>query len=180
MKDVDVIVVGGGIAGCLVAFELRSNGKSVLLFDSHTSPGSSSIAAGSINPITGRRFVKSWNIDELIKWANLLYTKLEDYYGERLFHKQKVVRGIKKVAMLNDWSVRLAEPSYSDYIGKESMACPIGIIDRYVQCVEINGGGRVDFQKVMSLVKGELDKMDALRSSTFDYGLLVHSDNEVL
>lgn len=59
MKEVEFIIVGAGIAGALMACEVIRRGHSCVVFDDPDSSGSSDVAAGSINPITGRFFVKS-------------------------------------------------------------------------------------------------------------------------
>jgi len=45
MKEVNFLIVGGGIAGCLMAFELMERGQSVAMIDDANRPGSSMIAA---------------------------------------------------------------------------------------------------------------------------------------
>ncbi|MFT5168556.1 MAG: glycine oxidase, partial [Saprospiraceae bacterium] len=59
-KEVDYLIIGQGLAGSLLAYQLLERGKTVQIIDNHHNGASSSIAAGIINPITGRRFAKSW------------------------------------------------------------------------------------------------------------------------
>jgi len=68
-----IIVVGAGIAGSLLTLELVDRGCDVTLFDDPDHPGCSHIAAGMINPITGRKFVKSWNIEVLLEKVKEIY-----------------------------------------------------------------------------------------------------------
>jgi len=65
-KIIDYIIVGQGLAGSLLAYELMQEGKLVCIVDEHHLGAASAVAAGIINPITGRRFAKSWRIDELL------------------------------------------------------------------------------------------------------------------
>ncbi len=61
------IIVGQGLAGSLLAHSLRKAGKSVLIVDSFKPNSSSRVAAGLINPVTGRRMVKTWQADTLLQ-----------------------------------------------------------------------------------------------------------------
>ena len=49
----DYIIVGGGLAGMLVAWELFERGKSFLIYVDDA-PASSKVAAGTWNPVTFR------------------------------------------------------------------------------------------------------------------------------
>ena len=62
MREFDFIVVGQGIAGTLMAWNLHLAGKKVLIIDDHHSGSSSLVAAGIVNPITGKNYVTSWRI----------------------------------------------------------------------------------------------------------------------
>ncbi len=72
------ILVGQGLAGTLLAFELFRLGQTVLVFDDPEQPKASSVAAGIINPVIFRRMTKSWRIDEAFPQLKLTYHSLED------------------------------------------------------------------------------------------------------
>lgn len=57
------LIVGQGIAGSVLAWTLLQRGAKVQLADPKLRSSSSRVAAGIINPVTGKRFVKSWNFD---------------------------------------------------------------------------------------------------------------------
>ncbi len=54
----DFLIVGQGLAGSLLAWELMQRGAKVLIVDNGM-PNASQVAAGLINPITGMRFAKT-------------------------------------------------------------------------------------------------------------------------
>ncbi len=74
------------------------------------------MAAGIINPITGRRFVKSWRIDELLPEARRLYGELEAELGIKVWYDLPLVRTLFNRGDENDWLVRSADPGYADYM----------------------------------------------------------------
>ena len=59
--EINYLIVGGGIAGSLLAYNLYKAGKQVRLIQTSMKGEASSVSAGLINPITGKRFVKTWN-----------------------------------------------------------------------------------------------------------------------
>ena len=79
MREVDCIIVGQGIAGTLLSFELIDAGLSVLVFDTPHHQGASLVASGVINPVTGRRVVETWQIDTLLPLAQRTYNKISEY-----------------------------------------------------------------------------------------------------
>jgi glycine/D-amino acid oxidase-like deaminating enzyme len=72
---VDYIIVGQGLAGSLIAYELLKRNKKIIVYDLPGENHSSSVAAGLFNPVTGRRFVKTWK-------ADILFSHLHDFYPE--------------------------------------------------------------------------------------------------
>ena len=61
MKTVDFIVVGQGIAGTLLAFDLIEARKSVAIIDVNLKASATRVAAGLINPVGMRRCIPSHN-----------------------------------------------------------------------------------------------------------------------
>jgi len=163
-----IIVVGAGIAGSLLALELLERGCEVTLFDDPDRTGSSHIAAGMINPITGRKFVKSWNIDGLLQYVKEVYFRIESKYDKRILHPVKLLRAIKNTGMLNDWSARLSDPDYQQYIDKRSdILRPSGIKKDYLDYTLIKDAYRVDFGSIIDLAKTTYGIN--FRSEKFDY-----------
>jgi len=71
------IIVGQGIAGSILYYTLTKAGANCVVVDDNKSNSASRVAAGLINPVTGRRLVKSWMIDELIPAFTELYKEIE-------------------------------------------------------------------------------------------------------
>jgi glycine/D-amino acid oxidase-like deaminating enzyme len=73
---VDVLVIGQGICGTFLSWYLQKENKSYLVIDNNYPNASSRIAAGIINPVTGRRLVTVWMADEVIPNAWKSYNEL--------------------------------------------------------------------------------------------------------
>ncbi|WP_255364077.1 NAD(P)/FAD-dependent oxidoreductase [Arachidicoccus ginsenosidimutans] len=69
-------MVGQGICGTFLSYYLMQEDQSVLVIDKQKPNRASRIASGVINPVTGRRIVKTWKIDELMPFAWNAYHKI--------------------------------------------------------------------------------------------------------
>ena len=69
----DFIVVGFGIAGMSMTYQLLSNGYKVMVIDNNKTKASV-VAAGMFNPVILKRFTLAWNAHEQLNYACLLYT----------------------------------------------------------------------------------------------------------
>ncbi len=69
MQETDVLIVGQGLAGTWLSWWLEQAGISCRVMDDADPGSASKYAAGLINPVTGRRMVKTWMIEELMPFA---------------------------------------------------------------------------------------------------------------
>jgi glycine/D-amino acid oxidase-like deaminating enzyme len=74
---VDFLIVGLGISGALLSRDLLREGKSVLIIDRFDPSSASQVAGGIINPVTGKRLVRSWMIEQLLPFALQTYRQIE-------------------------------------------------------------------------------------------------------
>lgn len=72
----DVLVIGQGICGTFLTWWLEQKGLSFAIIDEERPSTASRSAAGLINPVTGRRIVKTWMIDELLPFAENAYASI--------------------------------------------------------------------------------------------------------
>lgn len=88
----DILIVGQGLAGTMLAWELEQAGISFVVADPGHATAATSVAAGMINPITGRRLVKSWRIETLLPVARAAYRAVEAALGVSLWRDIRVRR----------------------------------------------------------------------------------------
>lgn len=65
MEKKQYILIGGGLAGMMLAARLLISGNSVILFDFPNPNSASNRAAGMFNIITGRNHIKTWKAETL-------------------------------------------------------------------------------------------------------------------
>ena len=76
--NVDYIIVGQGICGSFLGYYLMQENQSVYVIDEYKTNTASRVASGVINPVTGRRIVKTWKIDELMPFAKKAYADISN------------------------------------------------------------------------------------------------------
>ncbi len=165
-----IIVVGQGIAGTALSWALLQRGAQVRLVDACLPTSASSVAAGIINPVTGKRFVKSWRADELLPVARAFYQSLEQALGVPVWHEVSILRLLSSVQESNDWSARCALPDYLDWIGE----CPdAGDWSAFLQpgfsIGEIRNAARVDFSSLLPAFQQRARQEGFFEAQTLDY-----------
>lgn len=73
MTHTEFLIVGQGISGSCLSRVLSAEGRSCIVIDNGRSDAASRVASGVINPVTGRRIVKTWMIDDLMPFARDFY-----------------------------------------------------------------------------------------------------------
>ncbi len=87
----DYIIVGGGICGSFLSYYLMKAGQTVLVIDRAAPHTASKVASGIINPVTGRRIVKTWLIDEVMPFALAAYTEMGSLIKQSLIRQCNVI-----------------------------------------------------------------------------------------
>jgi glycine/D-amino acid oxidase-like deaminating enzyme len=112
----DYAIVGQGIAGTLLAWNLHKQGKKVLIIDDNYLSSSSIIAAGIVNPITGKNFTLSWRINEFLPTALDTYEELSQFLGIKTYTKANIIRALHSVMDENTWLSRTSDPLINQYM----------------------------------------------------------------
>ncbi|MBV6655220.1 MAG: FAD-binding oxidoreductase [Mameliella sp.] len=181
MKEVDFIIVGQGIAGTLLTHFLEERGQSVFVIDQYNTHAASQVAAGIINPITGRRYVKSWRVDDLIPFAIQTYRELEEKFGKPVFHSRNIIRTLFNKGEENDWLARSGDPAYTPYMQDQA------VLDEYATKTvlaysygEVTQSGQTDLAGVTKSYREHLKSKGNLLEAQFDYSKLsVSADRAV-
>ncbi|MBI1182939.1 FAD-dependent oxidoreductase [bacterium] len=100
--DFDYIIIGGGLAGTILA-DFLSKKASVLVFDKEAGKYGSKVAAGIYNPVTGRRMVKSWNVDTFAPFAKAYYQAIEEQTGQHLLDEIDIQRLFHNEQQREEW-----------------------------------------------------------------------------
>jgi len=88
---VDYMIIGQGISGTLLSWFLLQEGKTIVVIDQEGEHTPSKVAAGIINPVTGRRYAYTWMIDEVMPFAVQTYVKLGGVLGKTLVAGKSII-----------------------------------------------------------------------------------------
>ena len=106
---VDVLIIGQGLAGTFLSWNLYKEGKTFLVIDDGNENSSSKVAAGIINPVTGRRYVNTWMIDELLDFVQIAYRELGEFLHANLIFPKTLIDFFPSPQMLNAFLDRISE-----------------------------------------------------------------------
>ncbi len=141
-------IVGQGLAGTCLAWALWKRGAPFLLID-RGAGGSSRVAAGMVNPITGKNFEPSWRIAEFLPDALAFYAAVEKLIGRTLWHPFPVLRLAGSEKEWRKIVSKLEAPEVAPWV-RGVVAAPEG----WTGAVELSGGGRLDTRAFMDGSRG--------------------------
>lgn len=116
--DLDTLIVGQGLAGSLLAWELLGRGERILVLDDGHRSAASVAAAGLLNPVTGQRLVKTAGVDECLPFARERYRELERRLGRALLVEKPMWRLFRNPREQEAWRKRCEDPAYRGYLGE--------------------------------------------------------------
>lgn len=88
----DLLIVGQGLAGTLLAWACEQARVPFELADAGPAGATTAAGAGIVNPVTGRRLVKSWRVAELLPAARATYREIEHVLGVPLWRGMRIHR----------------------------------------------------------------------------------------
>lgn len=107
--QVDVLIIGQGISGTMLSWFLHKEGKSFVVIDDNRPDAPTHVAAGLINPVTGRRYVYTWMIDTLMSFAEDTYTAMGHALDVKAVFKKSVIDFFPTVQGRDAFIKRLTE-----------------------------------------------------------------------
>lgn len=169
--QVDHIIVGQGIAGTLLWYELKKFGQNILVVDKGMGAPSSLVAPGIINPVTGREMKVTWKADELIPIALDVYRFIGEKHGVSVCENKEMYRLLPDAHSRNEWD-RLRENNiYRKYLSEvltnewSGIKAPYGLGG-------VNGALRVDGATLLRAAREHIRLESSLLEENFDYALL--------
>ncbi|NDF98345.1 MAG: FAD-binding oxidoreductase [Chitinophagia bacterium] len=88
----EFLLVGQGLCGTWLSYFLEQENRDFLVIDPGNLPTASRQAGGLINPVTGRRLVTTWLIEELMPFAHTHYNRMGQLLNATLIDERSVVQ----------------------------------------------------------------------------------------
>ncbi len=177
----DVIIVGQGLAGSFLAWEMINAGQQILVIDNHHHGSSSKVAAGIINPITGHRINLTSGFVEFLDIAKTTYQQLAQKFGQDFLKPIDQQRLIKNPGQQNYYLKRLEQEDYHPFV--HTLTTQVDQKSSLLKNAEFGIGNiqqsyRVDTQALLKSIGEWLTEQDALWHEKLDYqDIQINNDN---
>lgn len=165
---IDFLIIGQGICGTMLSWNLMRAGKTVMVVDESKPYTASKVASGVINPVTGRRIVRTWEIDTIMPFAVKAYRQLETELDVSLIRQCNILDFHPTPQMMLAFQERLIEekeylriPEQTELL-KEYFNFDFGV-------GEINPCWLIDLHTLLDYWRVRLKTANALLEKHFDW-----------
>jgi glycine oxidase len=156
-----IFIVGQGLAGTVLGLGFERAGLDFVIADAGHEHAASHAAAGIINPITGRRLVKTPRIEELFPLARTTYREIETQLGVPLWRELKVRRLFRDARERRIFAEKQARGDLAPFAGEADDAG-----------FWIAPAARVDVPALLTATRARWLKAGILRETTVDWAQL--------
>lgn len=118
----DLLIIGHGIAGAVLAEEALHRGLSAHVFDGPQAGTASAVAAGLVNPVVLRRDVLSWRAAELLPIAEQFYTAMEQRLKAHFWHQLELVKVFPTPKEVEQWERAMHHPDTALFISRKEQS----------------------------------------------------------
>jgi len=176
----DFLIVGQGIAGSVLAWTLHQRGYTVEIVGQASGPSASLAAAGLVNPLTGKKLVRTWKADQLFPYLTPFYRGVEAALGVRFYHQTDICRPYRSIEEQNTYLAQTADPGIQGFVREttEDEAYRPYIRNPYGG-LTVTGAGWVDTAVFLAAVRAFFTALGRYREQVFDYGKLAVDETEV-
>lgn len=170
---IDTLIIGQGISGTFLSWYLLQKGERVLVIDKPDPFTPSRIAAGVINPVTGRRHVTVWLADELIPFALKAYRELGETLKIPAISQKSIIDFFPSPQMRLSFLQRIEEgaPNLHAY-AEQNQFNPY--FNYELGCGEIRPAYCADMEKILRQWRKQLRRKGSLLEEEFDLKEMKH------
>ena len=165
----DVLILGRGIAGAVLAEECRSRGLTFHVFDRKREGNASVASGGAVNPVVLRRNVPCWRASELMPLTRTFYGAWQEHLGITCWHPTALVKIFPTPNEVKQWARAMAEPGTLPFIASrpepEIDAAPLRAPHGYGTVID---AAWLDVQMLLSSQREELLRQGELTERDVD------------
>lgn len=168
-----ILILGQGLAGSILAWKLIKLGFNIVVIDNNHKSSASKVAAGILNPITGRRLSLHPDITSLLPAAIAFYREIENSLHIQCIQQKDMLRIIDSQETLDLFKRRALEPVYQDYLGSYNAPNSFvnSIHDPFGSFI-IKQSAYLDTQTFLRAIRKFLEERKCLIEMDFDYSEL--------
>jgi glycine/D-amino acid oxidase-like deaminating enzyme len=166
-KTVDYIIVGQGLAGTWIGFQLIKKGCTVLVINYSSLSNSSLVAGGLYNPLLAKRQKLSYLAHEIYPHIESVYAEIEAYINHSVLKQEPIQYIVESIEELNTWSVLCETEAYKPFV-KMTDLVDFPSIDAPHGVVEILHSGWVNIPELLQAFKEKLRQDFAYLDEVFN------------
>lgn len=176
LTSYDFLIVGAGIAGLSLAWQLEKKHKSFLIIDPGGQHKSSRVAAGMFNPISGKRMTVNWRVQELLTDLHETFNEFNSLLGKKYLVDANIIQCFGNTKESNDFSLQLEKSDFSRFIG--SNPTEIDGLNQEFGSFEVLGSGWVKTKEWIEDFQDYLLKKGAFIKDKVEWKALSLDGNE--
>lgn len=180
MKVFDYIIVGQGIAGTVLAFQLRLKGKRVFVIDKERDHTSSKIATGTYNPMVLKRFTPCWKVEDQLTPLFDFLDAFEISFNTSIHFPLKLWRKFASIQEQNLWLEKSDHNRLKPFMNPSFISNPHKDIKADFGFGEVKKTGWVDFLKLISIFKQWLISEACFLDEEFNYNSMSIKQTSVI
>ncbi|WP_167608993.1 NAD(P)/FAD-dependent oxidoreductase [Maribellus sediminis] len=169
MKKTEYLIVGQGLAGTMLAFEMLERGMDFRIVASKSKSKASVVAAGMINPLVYKRLTKSWLADELLPEMEAKYRELERILGASFYFRKKILKPLSDQETTL-WKEKSALPGFDKYIEDIVIESPVPGIKTAPAYGVVRGAGYLNLYDFLNHAKSFFIEKKLLFEKEFRFG----------
>ena len=177
---IDYIIVGQGLAGSAIAWELMQRGKSIVVFDEGVKNRASAYAAGLFNPIAGRPMTKAWKAETVFPFLEEFYSLAEKRLNKKFLYLLPTYRPFISNEEKEQWKQKSENSEFKNFLlAFHGPGKPSDIIQNPFGGIEITRSGYLDVVTWMSALKNYLIERDVYVNDAFQESELLLANDQV-
>ncbi|MFT3904518.1 MAG: FAD-binding oxidoreductase [Niabella sp.] len=167
---VDYLILGQGICGTFLSYFLLQEGKRVMVIDDNKPNTASRVSSGVINPVTGRRVVKSWMIDDIMPFAKKSYDAISAFLEiDTVAHSATILDFVPTPQMLEAFRKRIEDEKEAYLNYKKNTETLREQFNFPFEVVEIKSSLNIQMWELLVAWKQYLTKNNLLLEEAFDW-----------
>lgn len=169
MREVDYLIVGQGIAGTLLAYQLTKKGKSFMVIDRGFKDSASFVAAGVINPIVLKRITLSWKAKEFLSYSEDFYPDLDKFLKTKSYHPLSLHKLISSKDEESFWKKRWEKLGYDGLAEPELRKLDLEHLSKDFKIGSLKNTAWVDLKLLLQSFREYLLKENLLIEENLEY-----------
>jgi glycine oxidase len=167
--NVDVLIVGCGLAGASLAMRFVDAGQKVVVIDHSERTSASRVAAGVFNPVVFKRINLSWRAIESLNASDLFYADLARRLNAPFYHKIPMVRCHGSSDERELWLVKRELDEFKPFLGETLSRDERPWLNQPFGAALVHGTGFLDTELFLDTVQAFLKSHSIFLNEDFEH-----------